>query len=190
MRFVISNYFIALWTILSGIVFVFYGYIQPITIINGGVGWDGTQYTTMFNYFKSGTFTFDLIFPFNQRPFYPYIAYLISNVFNLDMLMSFRILNLSFNVLNVYLILYIFVKIFNFNKINISFVIFWFIFHYLGSFRLLNNYPYSVDSLSLSISLLLFISLIFKNYKTFFIIAIFGVGVKEQVLPVVLILLI
>ena len=53
MRFVISNYFIALWTILSGIVFVFYGYIQPITIINGGVGWDGTQYTTMFNYFNN-----------------------------------------------------------------------------------------------------------------------------------------
>ncbi len=180
------------WSAFSVLVYLLFNHFQPTIRLNGGQGWDGTQYFGMFSYFRHGKFSnyagSGPLFPFNQRPLGPLIAACLSRHFSWTPVRSFKVLHICSISATSGLLYYIFCRYFGVGRFFSSLALLWFLFHALSYARLTTFYPYMVDPLAtLSLALLLYV-VVSDKYLFLPILTIFGCMVKEQFLAFLIVM--
>jgi hypothetical protein len=137
---------------------VFYAYylLQPVVEYGQCVRCDGNQYLQIYQYFQGEIDTTTLNYPFQNRPFVPFLASLLP----FDALPSFRIINFIFSLLAVNSLYFLW------KKLEITLVwrclgVFWLLFHWIGLIRL-NTY----DCLTVDVPLYFFQTLLIWIFLT------------------------
>jgi len=174
------------WSLFSALVYLLFDHFQPMIRLNGGQGWDGTQYFGMFEYFRHGIFTNYLqsspLFPFNQRPLGPFLASFLSAHFSFSPIRSFKTLHIFSISATSGLLYFIFVKHIGFDRFVSSLALIWLLFNALAYTRLAAFYPFLIDSLAM-LALALLLYLVVSNQYIFLpLLTIFSCMIKEQFL--------
>jgi hypothetical protein len=121
---------ILLQIITTGVFYTYY-LLQPVVEYRQCARCDGNQYLQIYQYFQGKIDTLTLNYPFQNRPFVPFLASLLP----LDALPSFRIINFIFSLLAVNS-LYFLWKTLEIKLIWRCLGIFWLLFHWIGLIRL------------------------------------------------------
>lgn len=115
------------------------GFIQPTIEFNNGLGWDGEQYSFIYDFFENKHIDYEkIIFPFNQRIGAPFLAHFLP----FDIFTAFKIINLTSFGLGIILLL----RKWKIHSLSLLFIFFLIITPQLP-FRLTLFYPVQVDGI-------------------------------------------
>lgn len=152
---------------------------QPPVTLNGGLGWDGIHYASLYERFLQGTSNFPLHAPFHQRLGLPYLASLLP----LASRSSFYLLHSLFWLSSIWLFVMICRERFKLSNALTIIGVIWLQIHWISVPRGAASYSYIVDSAA--IFFMTALSYLFVTHRVgmpFILLAAIGVFFKETIL--------